>query len=76
MNMCPHNYRCSAAPAQIFILYRPVYTLTNVLSICFFTWTFASGLLIHIHQTEKIALYIEIAAKVASVKGRALNVIL
>ena len=35
--------------------------------VCFFTWVFVSGLLVHIRQMEKIAL--EIAAKVASVHG-------
>ena len=41
--------------------------ITNVLSAFFFTITFVTSLLVHIHQKEKVAL--EIAAKVASVNG-------
>ena len=41
--------------------------ITNVLSVCFLSWTFVTDLLIHIHQKEKIAL--EITLKVASVNG-------
>ena len=37
--------------------------ITNVLSACFLTWTFVTGLLVHIRQNEKIGL--EIAGKVA-----------
>ena len=39
-----------------------------MLSVCFFTRTFVTGLLVHIHQEEKITLESH-AAKVASVNG-------